>query len=184
MPLLQVKSLARSENTIAKKHSSTTALSPMFVLYSSNERLFKHRIPAPIRGTGFGQTLHSQIETCKKNPSPENVEAVRARFLEMFVFKAPQQDPHDLNVCTTFSRETFLLGSYLRALKLLEQYEPSQFHSAHLPAYIIAALVRHADFFKAVMGEDQSSQDPEGHPPQFQERLERLQEKYNVALSE
>ena len=167
--------MARSENTIAKKHSSTTALSPMFVLYSSNERLFKHRIPAPIRGTGFGQTLHSQIETCKKPPSPENVEAVRARFLEMFVFKAPRQDPRDLEKCTNFSREHFILATYFRAFEILEKHAVEDFPSAYLPAYALSALAKNLDFIESVMGKREGF---ELHRP----RLERLQAKFKIVF--
>jgi len=173
----QVKSLARSENPIAKIHSSTTALSPMFVMYTSNERLFKHTVPAPIRGTSFGQTFLSQVETANKKPvSPENIEAVRARFLEMFVYKTPRQDPRDLEMCSTFSREHFILGAYPKALDLLDKYAPGDFHSAYLPAYVLSALAKHAEFYAATMIQEQSSSPAS-------DRLRRLQKKFNVAPS-
>ena len=92
----RVKSLARSETTVVKIHSSTTTVSPLFVFYTSNERLFKHSIPA-MNNRGFSQSCPSQAEEVgKKRVSAENLEAVKARFLEMYVFKGPPKNREDL----------------------------------------------------------------------------------------
>ena len=151
----RVKSLARSETTVVKIHSSTTTVSPLFVFYTSNERLFKHSIPA-MNNRGFSQSCPSQAEEVgKKRVSAENLEAVKARFLEMYVFKAPQQDRHDLERCNTFSRDHFILGTFNRALTLLEKYPVTAFHSLHLPAYVLSGLAKNAPLMESIMCEHQ-----------------------------
>jgi len=147
----------------------------MFVLYTSNERLFRHTLPLHISASGFSRIYHSQVEDSKKPISPENLEAVRARFLEMFVFKAPRQDPRDLEKCTNFSREHFILATYFRAFDMLEKYAVEDFPSAYLPAYALSALAKNLDFIESVMGKREGF---ELHRP----RLERLQAKFKIVF--
>jgi len=171
----RIKSLARSETTIVKVHSSTSTVSPMFVFYTSNERLFRHNIPAKLSTTGLPQTFLSQVEAVgKKRASPENIEAIRARFLEMLVYKAPQQLPSDLEQCGTFERQHFILGAFDKALALLEKYKVSDFHSLYLPAYVLSGLAKNLAWMEqAICGE--CSQ-------QHAQRLDQLKLKYNLCL--
>lgn len=168
----RIKSLARSETTVVKIHSSTTTVSPMFVFYTSNERLFKHVIPAAFSGKGYQLTCPSQVETAgKKRVSEENLEAVKARFLEMYVYKAPQQSKQDLESCGTFSRNHFIHGTFDRALTLLEKYPVTAFHSLHLPAYVMSGLAKNAATMESVMCE-QGCQNNHSH------RLDQLKIKF------
>jgi hypothetical protein len=182
--LERVKSLARTENTVAKVHSSTTTVSPMFVFYTSNERLFRHVIPASMSGTGLSCSFSSQADGVpgKKRVSEENLEAVRARFLELMVFRIPQQDQRDLDNCGTFSREHFILGTYDRALDLLEKYGPSDFHSPHLPAYVTSALLKNLDIMEQVMCQSTQDNGDAGKKCLFdhRQRVEGLRQKFNV----
>lgn len=137
----RVKSLARSETTVVKIHSSTSTVSPMFVFYTSNERLFRHRIPAKFSETRLPQTLESQVETSgRKRISSDNLDAIRNRFIEMLIHKTPKQDPLDLERCNTFERQHFILGTFDRALTTLEKYSVKDFHSQYLPAYVLSGL--------------------------------------------
>ena len=182
--LERVKSLARTENTVAKVHSSTTTVSPMFVFYTSNERLFRHVIPASMSGTGLSCSFSSQADGVpgKKRVSEENLEAVCARFLELMVFRIPQQDQCDLDNCGTFSREHFILGTYDRALDLLEKYGPSDFHSPHLPAYVTSALLKNLDIMEQVMCQSTQDNGDAGKKCLFdhRQRVEGLRQKFNV----
>src|SRR5574343_523107 len=129
--------------TIVMILSSTSTVSPMFVFFTSNERLFRHVIPPKNSSTGLQQTFSSQVEmTSKKRISAENLEAVRARFLELFVHKAPKQLPPDLDRAGTFERHHFILGTFDKALALLEKYKVNDFHSLYLPAYVLSGLVK------------------------------------------
>lgn len=149
----RVKCLARSETTIVKVHSSTSTVLPMFVFYTSNERLFKHTLSGcrsrqpkqPRRGEilGWDRTLLSHAETvANKRISPENLDAIRCRFLEMYIDKAPQQAKEDLENCGTFSRDHFIFGTFTRTIQLLEHYQLGDFHSAFLPAYVLSGLAK------------------------------------------
>ena len=170
----RVKSLARSETTVVKIHSSTATVSPMFVFYTSNERLFKHVVPTSKGSLSLTKTCPSQVEQAgKKRVSEENLEAVQARFLEMYVFKAPFQRQDDLEKCGNFSRSHFILGTFNRALSLLEKYAKTDFHSLHLPAYVLSGLTKNAPLMESVMCEDQCTAN---HGP----RLENLKKKFGL----
>ena len=170
----RIKSLARSETTVVKIHSSTTTVSPLFVFYTSNERLFKHTIPAAFSGKGYPITCASQVETTgKKRVSEENLEAVKARFLEMYVFKAPQQSRQDLECSGTFSRNHFIHGTFDRALSLLEKYPVKAFHSLHLPAYVLSGLIKNAATMESVMCEEDCQNNHTA-------RLEQLKSKFGL----
>jgi len=172
----KVKSLARSETTVVKIHSSTSTVSPMFVFYTSNERLFRHNIPAKHSSTGLSQSFSSQVEMAgRKRASPENIEAVRARFLEMLVYKTPKQAVSDLEQCGTFERQHFILGTFDKALSLLEHYQANDFHSLYLPAYVLSGLVKNHAFMESVMCGECSSN--------HQQRLDQLKEKFNVTVT-
>lgn len=177
----RVKSLARSETTVVKVHSSTSTVSPMFVFYTSNERLFKHHIPAKFSANGLPQTLNSQAEnTGRKRISTDNLDAIRARFLEMLIHKTPKQNQSDLEQCNTFERHHFIYGTFDRALKILEKYKVTDFHSLHLPAYVLSGLSKNlAQLETNICG------NPDLSAPcmsQHQSRLDLLKTKFNIRV--
>ena len=178
----KIKSIARSETCVSKVHSSTTTMSPMFLFYTSNERLFKHTVGGSIPGSSLPLSFPSQAQMPgKKRVSSENLEAIKARFLEMFCHKAPKQDKEDLKRGVNFDRSHFLLGTTPRAMALLEKYQLSDFPSNHLPAYIISALTKNADFIMGHLAE--TSVDTKNTPPSaenYRQRLASLKKKYNV----
>lgn len=157
-------------------------VAPVFVIYTSNERLFKHCIPAALSGTGLSVRRASQVEELsasgKKKISEDNLEAIRARFLEMYCFRTPQQDPNDLERCGTFERIHFIFGTYDRAMSLLEKYHPSDFHSAHLYAYVLSALAKNLEPMEKVMCAGAVADSSSECPAQHRQRLEALQQKY------
>ena len=170
----RVKSLARSETTVVKIHSSTTTVSPMFVFYTSNERLFKHIVPTPKGSLCMTRTYPSQVDQPgKKRVSEGNLEAVQARFLEMFVFKAPKQRQEDLEKCGNFSRSHFIMACFDRALELLEKYPMTAFHSIYLPAYVLSGLAKNAPLMESVMCDNQCTAN-------HISRLENLQQKFGL----
>lgn len=153
----------------------------MFVFYTSNERLFKHHIPAKYSANGLPQTLNSQAEdTGRKRISIDNLDAVRARFLEMLVHKTPKQDPADLEQCNTFERHHFIYGTFNRALTALEKYKATDFHSLHLPAYVLSGLSKNL----AQMESDMCGNFNPTVPCNSQHslRLEQLKIKYNIQV--
>lgn len=162
-------------------HSSTITVAPVFVVYTSNERLFKHFIPAHLTATKLADTHRSELDdvTGKRKVSADNLEAIRARFLEMYCFKTPKQDPQDLERCGNFDRSHFILGTFDRAMTLMETYAPTDFHTPHLPAYILSSLNKNLSFMETVMcGMDTLADCPLQH----RQRLQDLAKKYSFAL--
>lgn len=177
----RVKSLARSETTVVKIHSSTSTVSPMFVFYTSNERLFRHYIPAVFSANGLPQTLYSQAETTgRKRISIDNLDAIRARFLEMLIHKTPKQNKSDLEQCNTFERKHFILGTFDRALRLLEKYNVTDFHSLHLPAYVLSGLSKNLVQLETDICGTTNLMTP--CMSQHQSRLEQLKRKFSIIV--
>jgi hypothetical protein len=167
----------------------------MWVFLTSNERLFRHTLPASACGSGRGfsqsHPSHADEILAKKKVSVENLEAVRARFIELYVHEKPFQSQNDLDAAGNFSRSHFILGTFDRALRLLEHYQLTDFHSAHLSAYVVSALVKHVDRMEEVMCESSGSAhlDEErgggGHRDcvhGHRQRIRQLVEKFNVCL--
>jgi len=174
----RVKSLARSETTVVKIHSSTSTVSPMFVFYTSNERLFRHRIPSKYSETRLPQMLESQVETSgRKRISSDNLDAIRNRFIEMLIHRTPKQDPFDLERCNTFERQHFILGTFDRALTLLEKYNVKDFHSPYLPAYVLSGLAKNLAQLEADICGSSAATTP--CLAQHSVRLEQLKIKFN-----
>jgi len=115
--------------------------------------------------------FQSQVELTgkKRLMHTENVVAIKNRFLELFIFRRPPQDERDLELCDCFNRNHFIVGTYERALALLEKYEPSDFHGPALYAYVISALGKNAHLVEQVNGDQNHYM-----------RIHRLAAKYNV----
>jgi hypothetical protein len=162
----------------------------------SNERLHTHRAmvtaPAVLAGTfslssspspspsssserpsassAVPRYFQSQVELAgKKRMNPENVAAIKNRFLELFVFRRPAQDERDLELCDCFNRKHFIVGTHQRALDLLEKYQPGDFHGPALYAYVISALGKNAPLVEEVTSDQEHYM-----------RIHRLAAKYNV----
>lgn len=173
----KIKSLARSETTVVKVHSSTTTVSPMFLFYTSNERLFRHVVSAQNSFNGLPLRFYSQADeqAGRKRVSEENLDAIRARFLEMFVHKCPPQNPSDLEQAGSFERIHFVLGMFDKALCLLEHYDVKDFHSLYLPAYVLSGLCKNLQEMETIMCNNQCV-------TQHQTRLDQLKHKFQLFL--
>jgi hypothetical protein len=124
--------------------------------------------------TGLPQSFLSHVEAMgRKRISHENVEAIRARFLEMFIHKPPKQLPSDLEKCGTFERPHFILGAFDKALSLLETYQVNDFHSLFLPAYVLSGLIKNLPLMEQVFCQDSCS----AHHAQ---RIQHLVSKFNL----
>ncbi len=111
--------------------------------------------PAVLAGSSSMSSVpryfQSQVELAgKKRMNPENVAAIKNRFLDLFVFRRTPQDERDLELCDCFYRKHFIVGTYERALDLLEKHQPSDFHGHALYAYVISALGKNAPMVEEV----------------------------------
>jgi hypothetical protein len=118
-------------------------------------------------GIGNGTSPSKRVKI-----SAKNLAVVKNRFLEMFIHQMPPYHQRDLAITrrVTFDRSHFIVGTFTRALKTLEQYSPDDFHSEHLNNYVIGVLRKNSLFYEEVMGE--------GHQDHY-ERVLCLSQKYN-----
>ena len=128
------------------------------------------RAERPSASSTVPRYFQSQVELAgKKRMNPENVAAIKNRFLELFVFRRPAQDERDLELCDCFNRKHFIVGTHQRALDLLEKYQPGDFHGPALYAYVISALGKNAPLVEEVTSDQEHYM-----------RIHRLAAKYNV----
>jgi len=114
------------------------------------------RAERPSASSTVPRYFQSQVELAgKKRMNPENVAAIKNRFLELFVFRRPAQDERDLELCDCFNRKHFIVGTHQRALDLLEKYQPSDFHGPALYAYVISALGKNASLVEEVTSDQE-----------------------------
>lgn len=169
---------------MTKIFANTATVSPMHVFYTSNEKLFKHKVPGTMSHSGFSLSYWSQADA-GANPSQlkkrqavsaENLEAIRSRFLEMYCFNTPKQEQKDLDAAGTFTRENFICGMFDRALETLERYSPDAFHSLHLPAYVLSALSKNLNLVENVMCSSKDDADAENDKRDDTEEARRKEE--------
>lgn len=148
----KIKTIARTEPTVVKVHSNVLTLQPVFVFYSSNERLMSHKFETSIEKSHFSRMYGSQVnEVGKKRVSDECIAAVQNRFIEAFVRSPPPLDKQDLPTSGGFTRIHAVLGLFRRVVAIMKLYEPNQFHSPVLVQYILHGLCANHARHAAVM---------------------------------
>jgi len=137
----KIKTIARTEPTVTKIYSTVYTLQPLFLFYSSNERLMTHKFDGPLERPHFSRTYGSQVmETGKKRISDDSLAAVQNRFLEAFVRSPPPLNKDDLPSSGGFQRIHAVLGLFRRIVAIMRHYEPQQFFSPVLVKYVLHGL--------------------------------------------
>lgn len=147
----KIKTIARTEPTVTKVHGTTYTLQPLFLFYSSNERMMTHKFSDSLPNQPFQWRMyHGQVNEMsgysggsggsRKRVTEENLSALQNRFIECFVRKPPKLDPNDLPQSGGFQRMHGILGMYTRIVETLQRYKPSDFFSPVLPQYVLHGL--------------------------------------------
>lgn len=155
----KIKTIARTEPTVTKIHSSTYTLQPLFIFYSSNERLMTHKFKDSLPHQPFQWRLyHGQVnETLglmggRKKVADENLSALQNRFIEAFVRKPPKLDANDLPQSGGFQRMHGILGMYPRILSIMMKYDKEDFYSPVLSQYVLHGLCsNYLDYIKIMI---------------------------------
>lgn len=149
----KIKTIARTEPTASKVHSGIITLPPLFLFYSSNERLMGHRF---ITTTMMQAKIYSsQVNVPgKKRCSDENLAAIQNRFIEAFVRSPPPLDVNHLPRSGGFQRIHGVLGMYKRVIQVLQQYEPTDVYSPMLTKYVLHGLVNNMAQYNEIHQQD------------------------------
>lgn len=141
-----IKAICRSEASSVKVHSSTTFVPPVHIFYTSNTKLFNHKVKG---ASTFSSTIMSDISASSKYQ--EHINSIRCRFLECFCSEKPQIDPDWFPECGMFQRQHMILGLFDRVLKILSTYSgPESFYKRIQPHYILKALAKNANYYEHV----------------------------------
>jgi hypothetical protein len=127
----KIKTIARTEPTVTKIYSTVYTLQPLFLFYSSNERLMTHKFDGP-------RTYTSQATG--KRISNDSLAAVQNRFIEAFVRSPPPLNKDDLPAFGGFQRIHAILGLFKRIVTIMRHYEPHDFFSSVLVQYVLHGL--------------------------------------------
>lgn len=146
----RLKCIARGETTSVKVHSATELLNPNFLFVSSNERLFDHTFTTP---SGFPDKAPSQARQVKR-ATPEHLEAIRARFLEVHVRRRCHQDPEDLRQSYNFQRCHLVVATFDYCLQALQEHWPSDFPSEHMYHYLLCGLEKNVSLYASAENVD------------------------------
>lgn len=164
-----VKMACRGEAFSAKTHGSTELVGAAFVLVSSNERLNKFSFPTKTFMMDIYDSHVNQPGT--KKIREEHVDAIRARFLEVFIRKRCPQQIEDLREANGFRKVHLVLALYDTVRLLLALYRPADFASKHFYLYALSGLAKNAAPYCRAFGAD---------PEALGQQLELLRAKYTL----
>lgn len=136
----KIKTIARTEPTVTKIHSTVYTLPPLFVFYSSNERLMSHKFENPQSKLHYNKLYQSQVNDYGKKVSNESLLAIQNRFIEAFVRSPPPIDKNDLPHSGGFQRMHAIIGLFRRVTRIMKQYNKQDFFSPIMIQYVLHGL--------------------------------------------
>ena len=138
----KLKAIARTELVNAKVHSHTVAVSPIFILGTSNQLLYDHSFKFFGRLFSNVQNSYRSDTVTTKLVKQADINAVQARYLEMMVRKRPELPAYSLPRSGTFKREHLIVGLFPDIMDLLFKYQRHQFGSEYAYLYPLFALCK------------------------------------------
>jgi len=150
----KIKSLARCEVFQVKTHGQTQSIAPMFLILTSNQKMMAHRFakPDPFSETPLKTCYLSDLQPTK-SVHVADIEAICARYIEVFVRRKPEIPLEALPTCGVFTRQHAIVGLFQHVLSILKKYSKSDFHSAYFYLYSIGGLCKNLK----LMREEQQS---------------------------
>lgn len=141
-----IKTLARTEATQAKVHSSICCIPPIHLLYTSNTKLFNYNRTG---SNTFGSAFETDVPVKEKNKA--HVDSFKMRFLECFCFKRPLNIHQDWLPCAgMFQKQHMILGIYDRVVDILLKISSNAFYKPVQIHYILAGLTKNAQLYNSV----------------------------------
>ena len=153
----KVRTISRGETTVAKVHSTTQMIAPLFVLATSNMRLMDHRFPHAVIPSGCQVYPSQAIPTGSRRPhNLEMLKAIQMRFLEVYCRKAPPLDTDLLPKNGCFQRSHLIVGLFTKVLDIIGAYCKEDFYSDILANYVITGLCKNFDISARLLELDAS----------------------------
>ena len=109
---------------------------------TSNQHLYTHNFNStePTGPMNRKRKLFGADVSQKDNP--EDIDAMRNRFIEVFVRSPPKVPKSAIPMSATFTRMNFIRGMYFEILRILMSYNKDDFHSKYLYLYPLGGLAK------------------------------------------
>lgn len=138
----KLKSITRTEPISTKVHSKTKAVKPMHVLATSNKHLYAHRFKTAEKiGMSFRTLYKSDIQPTKSIHEAD-IDAVRNRYLEVFVRQRPVMPPQAMPTSGNFTRNHLIRGLFFYIGNMLQKYQKDDFSSEYLYLYALTGMTK------------------------------------------
>jgi hypothetical protein len=142
-----IKTLARSEPSSSKVHSSINSIPPIHLFYTSNVNMFDHKFPSPNGGSLGGLFYSTRLKGNKY--IDDHLPAFQNRFLECFCKSRPNLDKNWFPTSGMFLKIHVVLGMYDRVLQVLEKYQKDDFASRMQPMYVLSGLAKYSSKYNS-----------------------------------
>jgi len=149
----RMKSITRTEVTSTKVHSTIVSVPPVFVFATSNQHLMDHAFPTALK-TSLGENKVSRANVNIKGAQIEDVNAVKNRFIEIFVRKKPRLPLDCLPKHGNFTRKNFINGVWALAVEILFRYEKSDFASPYMYLYPLIGIAKNLNIISSKLMRD------------------------------
>jgi len=133
------KGACRGEAVSVKVHSITKTLPAVFIFFTSNQHLLCHTFDTPDFNTGwprFSYPGQGDVENTDQRfrvVDQQNLSAIKARFIELFVRDVPTIPEQFLS--SSFNRVNCIMGIYPYVIDILLQFEPEDYKTPYLYLY-------------------------------------------------
>lgn len=154
----KIRLLTRTEPVQAKIHSSTCAVPPIFVMYTSNTNLLPHNFAKPLASHSLVRFYPTKaVVAGSKRTSEEILVATQCRFLEAFCRAPVKIEKEDLPIAGIFERRHAIYGLFPRVLDILEKYQSKDFYSPYIINYCLSGLCQRWPGVAEIYGEEVAS---------------------------
>ena len=138
----KIKSLTRGEPISGKIHSKTKMIQPMHIVISSNQKINLHRFKTPKQDGFMARTIYKSDLASSKTVFEADLEALRYRFLEIYLRDRPKIPEEAIPTCGMFSRNDAIKGLMPLVIEILQKYKKEDFASEFLFLYCLVGACK------------------------------------------
>jgi hypothetical protein len=157
---------------VAKIHYATNVVPYVHLMVTSNQHLLSHEFEdkhVPANKRVYHQDAINERRMV--NVNPQDLSAIKKRFIELFVRKQPPI-AHSLPRDGAFSRMDCIIGISGRVMDILNYYEPRDYHGRYMYLYCLGGLSKNLCNF------------PEDKRAHMRKRIMDLMDQYRLDATE